>query len=340
MSKSRDTVVALLTGLSNIVLMSGRWLVITLAFLVATVTAGCGSPSESDEVQAELVTASPMGVSAIGRLEPQDGIIAISASSVPEATAGAILTRLLVDVGDDVEVGELLAVTDTAAVLEASVEEARTELAVAEQRADAARSSADAICVRAGVLRREAERLQSLMAKNLAAEEETDRALGAAAASAADCTAAQSAAKVAVSGIAVANARMHRQQIEFERSNIHAPVSGKILAITTRPGERIGPQAILELGRVHRMLAIAEVYEADIGRLRIGQQATISSAALPASITGHIERIRPLVHKQGQIGTDPAARKDARIVEVEVLLDAPESVATLTHLQVDVQFDP
>ena len=38
-----------------------------------------------------------------------------------------------------------------------------------------------------------------------------------------------------------------------------------------------------------------------------------------------------------EIGTDPAARKDARIVEVEIRLDDPKAAANLTNLQVDVE---
>ena len=44
--------------------------------------------------------------------------------------------------------------------------------------------------------------------------------------------------------------------------------------------------------------------------------------------------------KQDEIGTDPAARKDARIVEVEIELDDSETVAGLTNLQVEVVIHP
>jgi len=43
------------------------------------------------------------------------------------------------------------------------------------------------------------------------------------------------------------------------------------------------------------------------------------------------------VQKQDQIGTDPAARKDARIVEVEIALDDSRPVVNLTNLQVEIE---
>jgi len=282
----------------------------------------------------------PRAVSALGRLEPQGGIVEISASSIPEALQGGVLAQLFVEVGDDVEIGELLAVTDTADVLRAKVAEARTLLALVQQQAAASRSSADATCVRAGVLQREADRLGKLREQDLAAEEETDRAMGEAEAASADCTAARSAVLVAEADIAVARARLARQEKELARSQIFAPSAGKVLSVNARPGERIDTDGILELGNVSRMYAIAEVYETDVSRLRLGQRATVTSAALPGSLAGRIERIRPIVRKLDQIGTDPAARKDARIVEVEVLLENAQAAASFTNLQVDVVFQP
>ena len=308
--------------------------------LFAGLVAATSGASTALAGQSSAGTNTPRAVSALGRLEPQGGIVEISASSIPEALQGGILAQLFVEVGDDVEIGQLLAVTDTADVLRAKVEEARTVLALVQQQAAASRSSADATCVRAGVLRREADRLSTLRKQDLAAEEETDRAIGEAEAASADCTAARSAALVAEADIAVARARLARQEKELARSQIVAPSAGKVLAINARPGERIDTQGILELGNVSRMYAIAEVYETDVSRLLLGQPATVSSAALPSDLAGRVERIRPIVRKQDRIGTDPAARKDARIVEVEVLLDNAEAASSFTNLQVDVVFQP
>lgn len=301
---------------------------------------GAGFASSATAGQSSSDASMPRAVSALGRLEPQGGIVEISASSVPDALQGGVLAQLFVEVGDDVEIGQLLAVTDTADVLLAKVDEARTRLALVQQQAAASRSSADATCVRSGVLKREADRLSKLREQDLAAEEETDRAIGEAEAAAADCTAARSAVLVSEADISVARARLARQEKEMARSQIVSPSAGKVLAINARPGERIDTEGILELGNVARMYAIAEVYETDVSRLRVGQQATVSSAALPGDLSGRIERIRPIVRKQDQIGTDPAARKDARIIEVEVLLDNADTAASFTNLQVDVVFQP
>ena len=63
-------------------------------------------------------------------------------------------------------------------------------------------------------------------------------------------------------------------------------------------------------------------------------------AELRAALAGRVEWIRPKVEKQDQIGTDPAARKDARVVEVKVRLEDSAAAAPFTNLQVEVEIEP
>jgi HlyD family secretion protein len=275
-------------------------------------------------------------VSALGRLEPQFGIVTISASSTPQAILGAILVALHVEEGDFVEAGQLLAVTDTAAVMEAQVAEAEAALAYARKEVEARRSQATEACVRADVAVDEADRRQRLREQGVAGEEEAESARGEAEARKAACTSASTAVSLAQAGVAVAEAHLATARQEAQRSYIHAPFAGRVLAVIVRPGELIGERGILELGQVSRMYAIAEVYETDIRFVQAGQKATVASPVLEQVLSGTVEAIRPKVAKQDALGTDPAARKDARIVEVAILLDDPEPVAGLTNLQVDV----
>jgi HlyD family secretion protein len=279
-------------------------------------------------------------VSALGRLEPEHGVVRVSASSTPQAILGAILVELHVNEGDDVEAGQLLAVTDTAAVMDAQAVQAEASLAYARKEVEARRSQATEACVRADVAVDEADRRQRLREQGVAGEEEAESARGEAEARKAACTSASAAVSLAEAGVAVAAAHLETARREAQRSYIRAPFAGRVLDVITRPGELSVEDGILELGRVSRMYAIAEVYETDIRFVAAGQRATISSPALDRTLSGTVQAIRPKVAKQDEIGTDPAARKDARIVEVPILLDDPEPAAGLTNLQVDVVIQP
>ncbi|MDT8321099.1 MAG: efflux RND transporter periplasmic adaptor subunit [Xanthomonadales bacterium] len=282
----------------------------------------------------------PQAVSALGRLEPEHGIIRVAAASTPQAVSGALLVELHVEEGDDVERGQLLAVLDTAAVFDAMVRHSEVSLQYAQREVDAARSKAEEACVRAKVARQEAERRTRLQAQGVAGEEEAERARGEAEAQAAACANAQTAISLTETGVEVARAHLAQARVEAERARVRAPIDGRVLDVVKRPGELVEADGILELGKVSRMYAIAEVYETDIRRVRTGQRATVSSAALDRDLEGVVSSIRPKVEKQDEIGTDPAARKDARIVEVDILLDEPGAAAGLTNLQVDVVIQP
>jgi HlyD family secretion protein len=109
-----------------------------------------------------------------------------------------------------------------------------------------------------------------------------------------------------------------------------------VLEIHKRGGERLDTGGLLELADTSAMYAIAEVYETDIGGVRVGQRAQVRSAALARTLTGTVERIGLKVNKQDVLETDPVADADARIVEVRIRLDEPALAAGLTNLRVDV----
>lgn len=236
-----------------------------------------------------------LGVSALGRLEPRDGVLRVAGPSSPSAN---VVKTLRVAEGDTVKAGQLIATLDTASILAATVSELEAELEHA---------------------RREQERARELRESRAGAESTYDRWS---------------------KQVAVFEAKLARARAELSRTRVHSPFAGLVLEVHAFPGERVGQEGILELARVDRMYAIAEVYETDVARVQPGQRALVRSPALPEPLEGEVEWVRPKVQKQDPTGTDPAARKDARVVEVKVRLDDPEAAAPFTHLQVEVEIEP
>ena len=95
--------------------------------------------------------------------------------------------------------------------------------------------------------------------------------------------------------------------------------------------------------KTDRMVAVAEVYELDLSRIRSGQNATVTSKnnAFPEVLRGKVVEVGLEINKQDVLNTDPAAKFDARVVEVKVLLDEASSrrVAGLTNLSIQVAID-
>lgn len=278
-------------------------------------------------------------VSALGRLEPQGGVIRVSAPSTSSAVSGSLLVELHVKKGDYVNKGDLLAVTDSNKLLQIGLKQAENELKLAVLTSEAIQRQSEETCVKAKFAKRESKRRANLLARKLSSVEETEQALGDAEAKMASCMAAKVNIRVAESRITLERTKVEFQKVAVERSLIKAPFKSRVLDVLLQEGEFIGSRGILELGRVDRMYAIAEVYETDIGQVKIGQKAKISSNVFSETLYGKVDFIHLKVAKQDEIGTDPAAGKDARIIEVEILLDEPEMADALTYLQVEIVFE-
>jgi len=256
-----------------------------------------GAPAAAELPPVAAPPAEPPGaIAALGRLQPKDGVIRVAGPSLPVA----VVARLLVDEGDLVKRGEVIALLDDVAIREAAVARAKARVAFNEA---------------------ELERHEVLHEGDVISDSKRDSL------------------RLVLD---LARADLRRAQAELERTHVRAPFDGQVLEVHARDGERVNGEGIVELGRTQAMYAVAEVYETDIGRVRMGQHAVVRSPALPRALHGTVDRIGLEIGKLDALGTDPAARTDARVVEVEIRLDEGEGelAAALTHLQVEIEIEP
>ena len=147
---------------------------------------------------------------------------------------------------------------------------------------------------------------------------------------------------VAQAEVRQAQAAVKTAQAELNRAYIKSPQAGTVIKILARPGEVVsGDEGIVRIGQIEQMYAVAEVYESDIGKVKLGQTATITSSAIARSLTGTVETIGLEVERQEVVNTDPTANIDAKVVEVKVRLseESSKKVAGLTNLLVNVRID-
>ena len=129
-----------------------------------------------------------------------------------------------------------------------------------------------------------------------------------------------------------------KAQAELALAYVRSPRDGQVLKIHTWDGEIVGNNGIVELGQTNQMVAVAEVYETDVKRLKIGQKAIITSGAFTGEAIGRVKEIGLQIYKNNVLNTDPTAATDARIVEVKIQLDPASSVKvqSFTNLEVTV----
>jgi HlyD family secretion protein len=141
-----------------------------------------------------------------------------------------------------------------------------------------------------------------------------------------------------------ARVQLRKVQSDLVQSELRSPIDATVLRILARPGERPGESGILELGNTDQMEAVAEVYESDINRVRVGQPATLISenGGLTTTLKARVLRITPQVRQRQVVSTNPTGDADARVVEVRLALDPSDlaRVRQLAGLKVIIRFLP
>jgi HlyD family secretion protein len=148
--------------------------------------------------------------------------------------------------------------------------------------------------------------------------------------------------KVAQAELEDAQAAVQQAQAELDLASVRSPRTGRVLEIETKAGELIGDQGIVTIGETDRMYVVAEVYETDISRVRVGQSATVTAEGVVQTLQGTVEEIGLQIGKKDVLGTDPVASADARVIKVRIRLEpeASQLVSGLTNLEVNVVIHP
>jgi HlyD family secretion protein len=131
-------------------------------------------------------------------------------------------------------------------------------------------------------------------------------------------------------------AAVKRAETELAQAYVRAPMDSQILKIHARLGEKIGDNGIADLGQTDRMVAVAEVYQTDIAKIQLGQEATITGQAFQGELRGTVAQIGLQVNRQNVFSNQPGENLDRRIIEVKIRLnpEGSKQVTGLTNLQV------
>jgi len=222
---------------------------------------------------------------------------------------GGQITTLPVRVGQQVKKGQLL--------LELWNKDLAAQLSLAEREEDAARAQKKAVCLRAEIARREADRLLRLRKTGAASEERTDRAVTEAKALDAECAAAESA-------VSVSQARAASILANLERTRLVAPFDGVIAEINGELNEYVTPSPIgiptppaVDIIDTSCFYVEAPIDEVDAPRVSVGMPARIRLDAFrDRRFTGKVERVDAYVLDR---------ERQARTVDVEVRFATAEN---------------
>ncbi|MES2604965.1 MAG: efflux RND transporter periplasmic adaptor subunit [Pseudomonadota bacterium] len=200
-------------------------------------------------------------VVASGVIKPQTGAEVRVGSRM-----SGVLARLLVDVGDEVSAGQLLAELDdselqsTVTQLQARVLELKAQLVWSQQLLVRNQAVAAIAAVEIDTLRKEVQLNEARVMQ--------------------------------------AEAELAAAQTRLSWTHITAPIAGTVASVTTRQGETVAASfaapTFLTILDLQRLEIHAYVDEADIGRIRAGQQVQFRVDTWPATeFTGTVTTIHP-----------------------------------------------
>jgi HlyD family secretion protein len=218
---------------------------------------------------------------------------------------GGRVDVLSVDEGDRVEAGKVL--------LSLWNRDRMAMTAQAEAQLQAARHSAQKLCVEAANAEREARRVETLHERKLASREATELARTRARAGDFGCQAARDEEQMA-------QANLQMNQALLEETYLRAPFDGIVAEINGEIGEYVTPSPpgvatppAVDLIDYGCLYVTAPIDEVDAGELAIGLPARISLDAFRGEhFAGTLDRIAPYVLD---------LERQARTVEVDTLFD-------------------
>jgi HlyD family secretion protein len=382
---------------------SNRWtlaLIVAATAITSTIAFYGISQSRPTSKPSELAEPAPTirQITALGRIEPATEVVKIS---VPATLSNDRVANLLVQRGDRVKAGQVIAIMDSQNRLQNALLEAQAQVKVSQ--AELAKVQAGAKSGEISAQKAEIVRLQQQLKGEIATQQATIARWQAEARTAntdynrysslyqqgaiaaleldqkrlaretaqaqlneASARQEQSAntlqeqirqgratldkiaevrpvdIEVAQAGIDKEMAAVKKAKGDLAEAYIRAPTAGQILDIYTKPGEVVGSEGIVELGQTNQMQAVAEIYQTDIGKVRQGQQAIITSESFSEQLRGTVQLIGLQVIQQEVNSGEPGENLDRKVIQVRIRLNPEDSqrVANLTNLQVQVAIQP
>jgi len=220
---------------------------------------------------------------------------------------GGVVEQIAVKAGDRVARGDLL--------LTLWSEDIRADLSRARAQQALGKTQREERCSEATYYEREANRLATLLAKNLTSRTLAEQAQNLAHTRRYICRASRQQERVDEALVAQVEARLAERRLQAPFAGVVAEVNSKLGEYMTPSPPGVAMPPVIDLIDDNCLYVSAPIDEVDAARLRVGQRARVLLDAMPGrDFAATVTRIAPYVKE---------LEKQARTVEVEAVLTAP-----------------
>ncbi|MFM4849087.1 efflux RND transporter periplasmic adaptor subunit [Aeromonas rivipollensis] len=237
---------------------------------------------------------------------------------------GGVVEQIAVKAGDRVARGDLL--------LTLWSEDIRADLSRARAQQALGKTQSEERCSEATYYEREAQRLATLLAKNLTSRTLAEQAQNLAHTRRYICRASRQQERVDEALVAQVEARLAERRLQAPFAGVVAEVNSKLGEYMTPSPPGVAMPPVIDLIDDRCLYVSAPIDEVDAARLKVGQSARVLLDAMPGrDFAATVTRIAPYVKE---------LEKQARTVEVEAVLTAPPSdVPLLIGYSVDLEVE-
>ncbi|HUQ68234.1 MAG TPA: HlyD family efflux transporter periplasmic adaptor subunit [Planctomycetaceae bacterium] len=148
--------------------------------------------------------------------------------------------------------------------------------------------------------------------------------------------------EIARAEVEMARQAVHQAEVEIDRLEVRAPISGTVLKVDVRPGEYVGTppgQPLIVLGNIDVLHVRVDIDEQDLPRFRSGMPGNgyvRGDAATPLPM--RFVRVEPFVEPKRSLTNAGTERVDTRVLQVLYALESPPSTVFVGQ-QIDVFLD-
>jgi HlyD family secretion protein len=148
---------------------------------------------------------------------------------------------------------------------------------------------------------------------------------------------------IAQANVALAEGNLAEQRVLLQKTQLRSPINGVVLRRYLKTGETISVQPlipILQIGDTSHLRVRAEVDETEVGRLKLGQRASMTAPSYPnRRFSGVVARIGQRMGRKNVRSDEPTEKNDTNVLDVLIDLDEL-AVRVPIGLRVDVFLEP
>lgn len=293
------------------------------------------APAEAPQAVLPAITVSTAAERAMRDRVIATGLVGpVESVNVAPLIEGQPIESLMAEVDDTVQAGQVLARLSSSTLVlqqsqfEASVAAAKATIAQGEASLIEAKSTADEA-------QRVADRTKKLQANGTASQAQADNAEAGAVSARARVMVATQALEAAKAQLALAEAQLDNIRLQLERTEVKAPVAGKVVARNALVGgvASAAGQPMFVIIRDGALELQADVAERDILKLKPGQAVTMAGVGSAGTLTGRVRLVEPAIDAATRLGRariaidQSDAVRSGMFLDAEVLVDERQAVA-------------